>query len=71
MGIPPIPCFQEQITYGQKWRLSRVDAERERRTKAQRTADWILKRANPAESHAYLETKGITAVGDLYIQRKA
>ena len=44
----------------------RLKADGERQAKAKRTADWILKRATRVESHAYLKTKGISAVGEVF-----
>lgn len=43
----------------------RARSEVERHAQARKTAAWILTRAKPAQSHAYLKRKGVTLCGEV------
>ena len=49
----------------------REKAETERLTLARKTAAWILSRAQPVQSHPYLECKGVKVFGDVHEYRGA
>jgi len=52
----------------ERWKqadIEREQVERVRRERAQKTADWILRRAKPVQSHPYLERKAVRPYGAL------
>jgi putative DNA primase/helicase len=58
----------EQQYARERWHAAkreREQVETELRTKAQKTAVWILERTKPATAHAYLAAKGVKVFGDV------
>jgi putative DNA primase/helicase len=58
----------EWRTIRENWKHAEAERERaetERHKKARKVAAWILNRAKPAQSHPYLERKGVKIFGDV------
>ena len=56
---------QEVRRRWQEAERERQQTETQRQTKAAKTAAWILNRAKAAQSHPYLELKGVKNIGDV------
>ena len=56
---------------GNEQRRNASETETERHAKARKTAAWILDRAKPVTTHAYLTAKGVKVFGDVRQYRGA